>query len=292
MTFKLMMATAASAALLTGCGGGGSSAGNAGSADTLTGTFQDAIVENLGYKCTSGTEGVTTDAGSFTCNTGDEVEFFVGEYSLGKVAMKAGVTTPYSLYPADVTAAVNVARILQTIDATTGGTIVIPNAFTGLNAVTGTTPDAGNFNAIVVPELPDFVTAAVATEHMVNSLLGGSQWHVVETISGNCPGETVPYTDSYTLGFVNFNITNSSATNTITVQSANAGQFTGNYNAITETITASNVSYPQDGGTTTINTLSLTPNTSFEVLTGNSTWSWTGGPTTCTGTTTVTATWL
>jgi hypothetical protein len=285
MTFKLMMATAASAALLTGCGGGGSSAGSAG---TLTGTFKDATVVNLGYKCTSGTEGFTTNTGNFTCNTGDEVEFFVGAYSLGKVAMKAGVTTPYSLYPNDSTAAVNVARILQTIEDATDGTIVIPNAFAGLNAVAGTTPSDTNFDTVIGGAFSgSLVTAAAATEHMVNSLLVGSQWSVVETVSGNCPGETYPLTNAYTLEFVNFNIIN----NNLTMNHSTAGAFTGNYDAGTRQISYIG-DIPEAGGVSSVN-LTLTPNESFETFTGSSTWDFAltqGGATVCSGTTTVTAT--
>ena len=290
MKFKLTMATTATAAIiLAGCGGGsngsdaGSGSGGGSGSATTTGTFKDAIVQNLGYKCASSETKFTTSEGKFTCNTGDKVEFFVGAYSLGTVAVKSGVTTPYSLYPSNFNAALNVARILQTIEDATDGTIAIPDGFNKLDAVTDTKPGDADFNATIEKELPNLVSAEDATEHMVNSLLVGSKWEVVENTTSSTCQEEIP-TKTYILTFASFDI----STNTIVMHTP-IGDQTGNYNPATNKITYTG-QIPEDGGTTTVNTI-LTPNASFETISGNSTWTWSDGADSCSGTTQITATW-
>lgn len=100
--------------VFTGCGGG-SSATN--TADTsVTGVFIDAKVKGLDYTCSSGAQGTTDVNGEYTCNIGDNVTFFIGSVKIGTIAAQTEIITPYSLFPNDFTAAVNLARLLQSLD--------------------------------------------------------------------------------------------------------------------------------------------------------------------------------
>lgn len=89
-------------------------------ATKLTGVFLDSAVGGLTYKSSACTINCVTNAkGEFDYQDGDEVEFMIGDLSLGKVKGAAKV------YPNDVTGesnlfgerAVRVARLLQTLDA-------------------------------------------------------------------------------------------------------------------------------------------------------------------------------
>ena len=105
--------------ILTACGGGGGSGG-------VTGTFIDDPVQNLNYVCSSGVSGVTDVNGYYTCDVGDDVTFSIGTFVIGTVAAQTAITTPYSLFPNNTEAAINLARLLQTLDSgSTANTIVI-----------------------------------------------------------------------------------------------------------------------------------------------------------------------
>jgi len=80
-----------------------------------TGVFVDSAVSGLIYRCTSGLTGTTNTKGQFTCETGDEVEFALGNTYLGKVAVSDYIT-PYTLFPNNKIAALNFAQLLQTLD--------------------------------------------------------------------------------------------------------------------------------------------------------------------------------
>jgi len=114
---RFYISTFAAAAILSlsGCGGGGGS--SAPVAATVTGQFIDAAVAGLDYTCSSsGKVGVTDTEGQYTCNEGDSVEFSLGEYVLGSVTASNGIVTPYTLFPSNEEAAINIAQLLQTID--------------------------------------------------------------------------------------------------------------------------------------------------------------------------------
>ncbi|WP_345985985.1 putative metal-binding motif-containing protein [Sulfurimonas sp. HSL-1656] len=98
--------------LLTACGGGGGGS----STPTVTGQFIDAPVQGLSYACSSGTAGTTDAGGGYTCPDGDTVTFSVGAVSIGTVTAESGPVVPYSFFPADTVAAVNLARLLQSLD--------------------------------------------------------------------------------------------------------------------------------------------------------------------------------
>ncbi len=98
--------------LLMSCGGG--SGGS--SAQTITGQFIDDPVQGLRYTCSSGHTGITNQLGEYTCNVGDMVRFSLGAVNLGNVRVQQGPISPYTLFPGDEDAAINVARLLQTVD--------------------------------------------------------------------------------------------------------------------------------------------------------------------------------
>lgn len=110
--------------LIAGCGGGSSSDSKTDSSTSpiktmVNGKFVDAEVEGITYTCASSSEKkFTTSDGEYSCNEGDEVTFSLGSFVLGKVkATKDAVVTPYTLFPDNEKAALNVARVLQTLDS-------------------------------------------------------------------------------------------------------------------------------------------------------------------------------
>lgn len=75
------------------------------------GVFFDSPIQNISYTTSSGQIGQTNQKGEYFYQSGDEVEFFIGTLSLGKVAAKEFVT----VYDMDNTA--QVAMILQALDS-------------------------------------------------------------------------------------------------------------------------------------------------------------------------------
>lgn len=115
---RKIFSTAALAAIMTlsGCGGGGSSNSATPSSSTIEGQFLDSAVSGIDYKCSSGNSGKTDVSGHFICKQGDDVEFSINGFVIGKAAA-AKVITPKTLYPNDQVAQTNVAQLLQTLDS-------------------------------------------------------------------------------------------------------------------------------------------------------------------------------
>jgi len=82
---------------------------------TITGVFVDSAVSGVDYTCSSGATGVTNASGEFTCNEGDKVSFSIGGITLGEVDVSDTIT-PYTFFPENTTAALNLAQILQSVD--------------------------------------------------------------------------------------------------------------------------------------------------------------------------------
>lgn len=83
----------------------------------ISGKFIDDPVSGLSYECTpSGRRAATDVDGTFTCFEGDSVSFIIGGVSLGPVAITEEPVTPYTLFPGDPQAALNLARLLQSLD--------------------------------------------------------------------------------------------------------------------------------------------------------------------------------
>ncbi len=99
----------------------------------ITGQFVDDPVQGLGYSCSSGLTGTTNSKGEYTCQQGDTVTFFLGGQTLGSVIAQTTVITPYSLFPSNSDAGLNLARLLQSIDSdnnSSNGKIIIDSTFT------------------------------------------------------------------------------------------------------------------------------------------------------------------
>ena len=99
--------------------------------DLFTGLFVDDLVLGLDYTCSSGTSSDTTIDGQFTCPEGDDITFWLGSNELGPVPVAYAVISPLLLFPDDGLAAINLARLLQTLDSDQlpdNGVIVIDDA--------------------------------------------------------------------------------------------------------------------------------------------------------------------
>jgi len=85
--------------------------------DLFTGLFIDDLVLGLDYTCSSGTSSETTADGQFTCPEGDDITFWLGSNELGPVPVSYTIISPILLFPDDGLAAINLARLLQSLDS-------------------------------------------------------------------------------------------------------------------------------------------------------------------------------
>ncbi len=113
MDFKILFFSLFTSFTLVGCGGGG---GGSGSSTPIVGTFVDSPVQGLKYECSSGTTGTTNVNGEYTCFSDESVTFSIGNIEIGTVAVQSGPITPYTMFPTNTTAALNLARLLQSVD--------------------------------------------------------------------------------------------------------------------------------------------------------------------------------
>jgi len=95
------------------------------------GRLVDGPVQGVGY--TSGAQtGVTGSNGEFRYEAGNTVRFFIGDIALGEAAPGKALMSPLDLVPGgtlDTPAVINIARLLQTLDALPGDDrITIPVA--------------------------------------------------------------------------------------------------------------------------------------------------------------------
>ncbi len=108
--------------LFSGCGSSSSNSSdddstNEETATEITGQFIDSEVSGLDYICSvSGMSGRTSAQGEYTCLNDEQVSFYLGELLLGRVDV-ADVITPLTLFPNNEQAALNLARLLQTLDS-------------------------------------------------------------------------------------------------------------------------------------------------------------------------------
>jgi para-nitrobenzyl esterase len=95
------------------------------------GEFVDAPVAGLRYESGS-VSGVTGSGGEFLYEAGNTVRFSLGDIDLGQAVAGKALITPLDLVPdgdLDSTAAINIARLLQSLDAVRGdGAITIPES--------------------------------------------------------------------------------------------------------------------------------------------------------------------
>lgn len=95
--------------------------------DFVKGRFIDASpVKGLRYSCSSGSNGVTNLTGDYSCKAGDTVTFDIGGRVIGEIAItNNSIVSPYSLFPKDIDAVINLSRFLQTLDSPIDGVIDI-----------------------------------------------------------------------------------------------------------------------------------------------------------------------
>jgi kexin len=110
--------------VFSGCSGGGGGGVAVILPTTTTSSFIDSPVENLHFKCLSGVTDTTDEGGNYTCPVGDSVTFVLGLNTLGPIDMKDGIVTPYDVFPTNIRAAVNLARLLQTLDNNTSDDVI------------------------------------------------------------------------------------------------------------------------------------------------------------------------
>ncbi|MEJ2764367.1 hypothetical protein VV869_10475 [Photobacterium sp. MCCC 1A19761] len=132
MQFKYsVLATSLVAALtLAGCGGSSSSAPNTTEVTVSQGQFIDAPVEGLYYVAKpSGKSGLTDAKGTYEMAEGDTITFYLGGENglrLGSTSARA-VTSPFEV-TGNYQKALNLARILQTMDNAGDGAITLPDS--------------------------------------------------------------------------------------------------------------------------------------------------------------------
>ena len=116
--------------ILSGCSGeiedmSQSNSGQNSNIIYVTGKFVDSPVKGIRYACSSGSTEYTNTEGEFTCRSTDTVTFSIGAYEFTPVvAIEDLVVTPYTLFSEDLTAALNLARLLQSIDKNTDSAII------------------------------------------------------------------------------------------------------------------------------------------------------------------------
>jgi len=106
--------------ILAGCSGGGSHSD--GDMNSVNGMFIDSPVQGLNYASPSGV-GLTDETGRFVCQSGEMVQFMIGDVVLGEVQAKDVVTPMDFVDPAELYMGfnnpmlVNMGRFLQSLDA-------------------------------------------------------------------------------------------------------------------------------------------------------------------------------
>ena len=84
----------------------------------VTGTFVDSPVSGLSYSCSSTVDIYKTDEnGKFTCQVWDDITFSLSDLVAGKLRVTSETITPYSLFPNDNLAAINLATLLQSLNS-------------------------------------------------------------------------------------------------------------------------------------------------------------------------------
>ena len=111
--------------IFTACGGEDESNQRKRLSSNITGQFIDDPVQGLLYSCSSGVSGTTNSNGEYTCQTGDNVTFSIGSATIGTIAAQISAITPYSLFPNNKNAAINLARLLQSLDTKSNNYITI-----------------------------------------------------------------------------------------------------------------------------------------------------------------------
>lgn len=131
--------------------------------DLFAGLFVDDLVLGLDFTCSSGSSSETTADGQFTCPEDDDISFWLGSNELGPVPVAYTIISPLLLFPDDGLAAINLARLLQSLDSDLlpgNGEIVIDDALVAaLPANLDFSLQAAEFEAAVGMTLVSLETA-------------------------------------------------------------------------------------------------------------------------------------
>jgi len=187
----LLLSTVLITLSFSACGGGGGGSDGGTTSETSiepvlqTGAFLDSAVEGLRYK-TATQSGYTDTNGHFKFFKGENIEFFLGEYPIGKYLAK-GVISPYTLYPNNEEAAIRIAQLLQTLDLdgipANGITIENYENFSELD--TALAPTNNSFVSNVEGLLNKvLVSSASAKTHLDDTLYLSSQGNPNELAQG------------------------------------------------------------------------------------------------------------
>ncbi|MEA3523618.1 MAG: hypothetical protein U9R50_11690 [Campylobacterota bacterium] len=176
--YQLVLSAAATAIIMTGCGGGESSsddvAAQASEVQLQSGRFIDSAVAGLQYSCNpSNRMGVTDTNGIFTCNREDLISFYIAENFIGS-AMVQDIITPNTFFPNNNEAAINLAQLLQTLDedGNPDNGIVIDNEKAARLLNRELDFEDANFDDDVASYLSEMlVNEEAARQHFENSLL-------------------------------------------------------------------------------------------------------------------------
>ena len=169
---------------------GGCSSNSDGNSDSsVTGYFVDDPVAGLTYECSSGTVGITGVDGEYTCVNGDNVTFSIGTVVIGTVSAADAIVTPYSFFPNDQEAALNLARLLQSVDSDPNDDIITPDV-----ALVALLDVNTNFSS------PTFVTDVESDLTITLVSVQDAQTQLNETIAtagGDIPdGANIPVADA------------------------------------------------------------------------------------------------
>ncbi len=145
-------------------GVGKSGSGAADDAAAGTPAFLDGPVEGITYHCMpSGKKSLTNDQGEFVCESGDtDVKFSLGKYPIGKALANGDMVTPVTLFPADTQSSVNLAQLLQTLDADNDPT----------NGIDLTTPEALRYIEILSDNAEDLKLTDSDFDEVLADVLG------------------------------------------------------------------------------------------------------------------------
>ncbi len=121
--------------------------------------------------------------GTYTCNVGDTVEFFLGNYPLGRADATDGILDVETDLPNGVV----VMRLLEGIDSAEDGFITIPDGFNALDNVTaapGDTDFEKEVNAAGITLEDETVVAENHAEGLLEVYLAGKTFHIEEETFG------------------------------------------------------------------------------------------------------------
>ena len=156
-------------AFLSACGSGEESAPPPDTSVTSNTVY--GPTEGITYICSSGYVGKTAVDGSYICDEGDNVTFFLGDTEVATVDANDDITTPYDLFPGDSLAALNYVRLLQAMDSDgdqSYGAITLDPAFLAdLDQINFSSP---TFDSDIQPLLDKYGVQLITLDQAQNTL--------------------------------------------------------------------------------------------------------------------------